>query len=368
MSILHLLSHSHQRGSEVVAMELADELSHLGHRNRLVALSPALNGDHEPGLEPLVRSRREGPLELLPLAWRVRRVVADEPVDVVMAHGGWPAQVAALAVPRGGPLLVWQRILGFPDKVWRPGRRRWWGAVARRFDVGVALTGELEAELRGLGFRGPVWIIPNSRKPDRFIDVDRTEAAARLRAEIGLPYGVQTVGLVAHLVRQKRPERALEMFAELRGQGRRVHLVVAGTGPLQSDLEAQAEALGIADAVAFLGHRSDVEWIFGGVDLAVLTSQADAMPGVAIEAVMSGCPMVTVPVGGVAEVIEHGVTGLVLEGDDPVAMAAAVAQLLDDDMCRSAMSIQCRQRAPGFSASATAAVYAERLTAALPRR
>jgi len=84
--------------------------------------------------------------------------------------------------------------------------------------------------------------------------------------------------------------------------------------------------------------------------------------------VMAGCPVVSVPVGGVAEVIEDGATGLVLDTDDPAAMAQAVARLLADDDAREALSRESRSRADWFSASAAAAAYAERLTAALARR
>jgi glycosyltransferase involved in cell wall biosynthesis len=368
MRILHLVSHSHRRGAELAAAELADELERRGHRNRVLALAPALDGGRAPGVTPLARFPGTGVPELLVLAWKLRREFSEEPVDVILAHGGWPAQVAALATPRGGPLIVWQRILGFPDKVWGPARRRWWAIMMRRIDAGVALTEALEGELRHLGFAGPVWIIPNSRKPDRFLAVDRSAARARLCAEIDVPDGTPIIGFIGHLVRQKRPERVIEVLALLRARGSPAHLVVAGAGPLRPDVEAQARRLGVADAVVFLGHRDDVEWVFGGVDLVVLTSEAEGIPGVAIEAAMAGCPMVTVPVGGVAEVVEHGVTGVVLEGDGPEEMAGAVAALLADDAARARMSRHGRERAPGFSASATAAVYADRLTDALAKR
>jgi glycosyltransferase involved in cell wall biosynthesis len=344
-------------------VELADELDRLGHRNRVLALGPGLDGGREPGLEPVGRSWREGPRELLSLAWRLRKRLSEEPVDVVVAHGGWAAEATALAVGRRRPLLVWQRILGLPDKVWHPVRRRWWRIIAQRFDAGVALTGDQEVELRRLGFRGPVWVIPNFRKTDRFRDLDRAVAAARLRAEVGVPESVPLVGFVGHLVEQKRLERALEVLALLRAHGCAAHLVVAGTGPLRPDLEAEARRLGVASAVTFLGHRDDVESVFGGVDLALLTSEAEGIPGVAIEALMAGCPMVSVPVGGVAEVVEHGVTGLVLDSDDPAQMAGAVAQLLADDETRAAMSRASRLGTDRFSAATAAAVYAERLTA-----
>jgi len=368
LRILHVVSRSHRRGAELVATELADELDRRGHRNRLVALSPAVDSDPERVLTPLVTSPRVGRHQLLPLAWRLRRLLADEPVDVVMAHGGWPAQAVALAAPRRGPLLVWQRILGFPDKIWGPVRRRWWATVARRFDAAVALTGDLAEELHRLGFGGRVWVIPNSRKPERFLGIDRPTAARELRGELDVPADVPLLGFVGHLVHQKRPERAVEVVALLRAQGRDVHLVVAGDGPLRRELEVLAVSRGVAASVSFLGHRPDVESVLGGVDVAVLTSDAEGIPGVAIEALMAGCPMVSVPVGGVDEVVDHGLTGLVVEDHHPASMATAVAGLLDDEAVRSAMSSECRRRAHRFTASDTAAVYAERLIAAVAER
>ena len=349
-------------------MELADELDRRGHDNRVVALGPATDGGQEPGLAPLAPSTGLGLRDLLTRVRRVRRLLADDPVDVVLAHGGWPAQVVALAAPRRGPLLVWQRILGFPPMVWRPDRRWWWWAVARRFDVAVALTNELESELRRLGFHGPVWVIPNSRQPDRFVELDRSVASARLRAEIGVDPDVALIGFVGHLVDQKRPDQALEVLGHLVGSGRRVHLVVAGDGPLRHDLEEQVRRGALRDSVTFLGHRSDVEWVFGGIELALLTSDAEGIPGVAIESLMAGCPMVSYPVGGVREVVEDGVTGVVLADHDPGAMAEAVGALLDDSGMRSAMGRAGRLETVRFSASATAQIYAERLASALASR
>jgi glycosyltransferase involved in cell wall biosynthesis len=368
MRILHVVSRSQRRGAELVALELADELDRLGHRNRVVALGPAFDGRREPGLAPLGTSRGQRPSDLVAGAWRMRRLLATDPVDVVLAHGGWAAEVVALAVPRRGPLLVWQRILGLPDKVWRPVRRRWLAAVARRFDAAVALIPDQEDELRRLGYRGPVWVIPNFRKADRFRNTDRDTARARLHAEVGVAEETPLVGFVGHLIRQKRPDRALDVLARLRAQGCGAHLVVAGTGPLRADLDAPAHQLGVAGAVTFLGERDDVERVLAGVDVALLTSEAEGIPGVAIEALMAGCPMVSVPVGGVAQVVEHGVTGLVLDSDTPASMADAVARLLADDEARGAMSRECRLRRDRFSASVAAAVYAARFHESLARR
>jgi glycosyltransferase involved in cell wall biosynthesis len=174
------------------------------------------------------------------------------------------------------------------------------------------------------------------------------------------------IGFVGHLVRQKRVDRALEVLARLGTRGCKAHLVVAGA--LRPDLEAEAERLGVAAAVTFLGHRDDAEQVLAGVDVSLLTRDTECMPGVSIEALMAGCPMVTVPVVGVDRVVEHGITGLVLDGFEPAEMADTVARLLADDEARAAMSRKARSRTDRFSARAAAAVYAERLTAALAKR
>ena len=233
---------------------------------------------------------------------------------------------------------MWQRIGALAPTVWSVPRRWWWRAVVRRFDVGVALTADLAAELRRLGFRGPVWTIPNSRNPDRFADLDRDAASADLRAEVGVSADEHLYAFVGHLDAAKRADRALAVHAEVLARDLPAHLVVVGAGPLRPDLEAAAARAGVADRVSFLGRRTDVERILGGAELLLVTSDVEGVPGVAIEAAMAGCPVVSVPVGGVADVVADGVTGLVLADAEIAHLADAVVALLADPTRRGAMS------------------------------
>ena len=207
---------------------------------------------------------------------------------------------------------MWQRILGFGDRVGQPGRRQWWRFVARRIDAAVVLTPEMGAELAALGFSGPVRTIANFRSPERFVAVDRVAAGRGLRAELGVEPEVRLLGLIGHLIEQKRPERALAVLQRVRAAGEPVHLVVAGTGPLRADFEAAAHARGLDQFVHLLGHRDDVEHVLGGIDILLLTSDSEGIPGIVIEATMTGCPVVTFPLGAVGTVVEDGTTGVVL--------------------------------------------------------
>lgn len=361
MRILHVVARSHTRGAELAAIELSEELESLGHRNRVVALGLSHDGSRDALLPPMVARSGVG-LDVLVLAsWRLRRLLRRQPADIVMAHGGWAAQVTAVAVPRGGPLLIWQRILRFPPEVWKPLHRVWWRTTARRVDAAVALTVELEEELRRLGFPGPVWVIPNARRPERFEGIDRAVEGTALREAVGIAAEVPLIGFVGHLVDQKRPERAVDVLAEVRQAGTPAHLVIAGDGPLRSSVERRVRALGLQGHVTLLGHRTDVERVFGAIDLCVLTSEAEGIPGVVIEAQMAGCPVVSFPLGGVGEVVEDGVTGVVLPRSDTRLMAATVVDLLGDTARRLQMGKEARSRTPLFAASRTAVIYAEQL-------
>src|SRR4051794_8785415 len=145
----------------------------------------------------------------------MRQLIEQEKPDVVLAHGGWPAQVVAFGVPLNGPARVWQRILGFPITLWSPTRRWWWSLVVKRFDAAIALTSPLEEELRKLGFGGRVWIIPNARRPGRFVTIDREAASEWLRKRAGVDRDTHLIGFVGHLIEQKQPLVAIDVLQEI---------------------------------------------------------------------------------------------------------------------------------------------------------
>lgn len=360
--ILHLVGRSHHRGAELVALELARELDGLGHRNRLLAVGAGHEGGTVDDLPALTGAVRQHPGELVVAAWKLRRSLRGQPADVVLAHGGAALQVAVLG-GRGRP-LVHQLIMGMPvrerGRLWH----RWWRHLLGRCDAVVSLTDALTAEVRSLGYRGPVELIANARSTARFEGLDRVEAAARLRSEVGVDDGTPLVGFVGHLVTQKRPDVAVEVVGRLRDRGVPAHLVLAGGGPLADEVATLVDRLALADRVALLGHRPDVEQVLAGVDLLVLPSDDEGMPGVAIEAQMAGCPVVAFPVGGVAEVVGHGETGLVLADHDPGAMADAVADLLADPDELVAMGAAARVRSQRFSMATAAQRYDRILRAA----
>jgi len=359
--ILHLVSRSQRRGAEVVALELARELDALGHTNRVVALAVGFDGTDDPELEPLTR-RSDGGAWALMLAGRaLRRRLLTEPADVVIAHGGRAVEAAVLARRGGRPLIVWQRILGFPPHMWRPWAQLRWRVVVRRIDAAIALTPDLGAELRRLAFNGPIWTIPNFRDPEPFLAVDRDDAARNLRRELAIASDVGLVGFVGHLIDQKRPDRALDTLAAIHTLGEPAHLVVAGDGPLRAQFVRDVDARGLTAFVHVLGHRLDIPQILGAVDVLLLTSDTEGLPGVLIEAQMAGCAIVTVPVGGVRALVDDGETGVVTDTIDHHELAARVVALLADPLERRRIGDRARRQAVRFTSRQAAATYAARL-------
>lgn len=360
MRVVHVVTRSHHRGAEVVALELAAALEDLGHDNEVVAIGLAADGRSVDELRPLVRSTRISALAYLRAWWRLRRLLSARPADVVLAHGGAAAVLVSLPGGARTAARVWQRILGLPLARWGPVRRSAWRSIAARFDGVVALSRQLETEVRDLGYRGPVWLIPNARDPRRFAAVDRERAAREMRAQLGLDDGVPLVAFVGHLVAQKQPELAVDVLAEVRRRGSGAHLVMAGDGERRSTVERRISELGVGESVTLLGHREDPESLFGAADLVLITSAAEGVPGVAIEAHMTGCPVVSFSVGAIEDVVEDGVTGALVAIDDTSAMASCVLGLLDDRSKLCAMGEAAASRAAALTMAAVAPLYAAR--------
>lgn len=145
----------------------------------------------------------------------------------------------------------------------------------------------------------------------------------------------RTVAFVGRLVPVKRVDRLLAVARLLPD----VRFLVAGDGPLRGALEAAAPP-----NVEFLGWVADTGTVYGRASMVLLCSDNEAMPLALLEGALCGLPGVTTDAGSAAEVVEHGVTGLV-SGAAPEELAAAVRRLLDDEPARAAAGQAARARA-----------------------
>ena len=143
----------------------------------------------------------------------------------------------------------------------------------------------------------------------------------------------------------------------LRERPQTVHLF-AGDGPLRPDLEAAARREGLESRVHVLGSRADVGDLLAASDLMLFASRTEGMPASVIEAGVAGLPVIGVALTGVPEVVEDGVTGLLVAPGDHDGLRTAVGRLPDDPWLRASMGdaarLRCRDR---HGIAAVAAAY-----------
>lgn len=221
------------------------------------------------------------------------------------------------------------------------------GLLNRRFD---AIAGPAEAVLQHVRQRegglhcDSSACVPNGVDTDHFRPLPPAERRA---ARSALQLGPETYvfACVARLVEVKRHCDLLRAYARVARRARPSQLWLIGDGPLRGTLEQQARDAGIADAVRFLGERRDIDVLLPLCDAFVLASRTEGMSNAVLEAMACGLPVVASAVGGQAELVEDGVTGLLVPARSPVRLAFALEQLLHAPARSHQMGRQARDRA-----------------------
>lgn len=213
-------------------------------------------------------------------------------------------------------------------------------STSRLLVVSEAVQRELERY--GVGRPGQITVLPLGLDLDRFL---RSEGRrGELRRELGLDDGRPLIGIVARLVPIKRHEDFIAASALVLARHPEALCLVIGDGERRTELEALTRRHGLAERVRFLGWRSDLDRIYVDLDVVVLTSANEGSPVSLIEAMAAARPVVATAVGGVPDLVEHGVTGWVTPAGDPSSLADAIATLLADPERRRAMGKAGRKR------------------------
>lgn len=212
----------------------------------------------------------------------------------------------------------------------------------------VAVSDRQAADLAdrfGICARELIRVVPLGLDLDRFRPGRTEYLAPELPREIGAG-SEPVISIVGRLVPIKNHDLFLDTAALLVAGGRRCHFAIVGGGPEEERLRARAAALGLEERVHFLGWRTDLERIYAGSDLVVLTSRNEGTPVCLIEAMAAGRATIATEVGGVADVLEGGRLGRLVRPSDPEALAEAVCALLDDPARRAELGRRGAESAP----------------------
>ncbi|MEW6059684.1 MAG: glycosyltransferase [Actinomycetota bacterium] len=267
-------------------------------------------------------------------ALTLRRLVAQQQVELVHAHLGIP-EVLATVVPRRVPVIASRR-----------GR-----------NVGFEAHRYLKL-VEGIGHRRTDLLLCNSRYlAERTQGEDLWPPAMRIiynavdlkefRPAPTPPPDPPTLTMVANLKRYKGQERFLQAFGLVLGQIPTARALLVGDGPDRARLERLARSLGIERGVTFVGQVMDPRPHIAQSHIVCLTSSHEGFPNALLEAMAMQRPVVATRVGGVPELVREGVDGL-LTSPEPREIASAIMAMLRDRSLRARMGVEARHRAERF--------------------
>lgn len=242
--------------------------------------------------------------------------------------------------------------------------KRW---IVRRADAVIANAragARATAEHTGLPL-ARISLVPNG------VEIPAPLAPARRTLErdaLGVPPGRCCGLFVGRFVVVKDIPLLLDALARVAPE-RRPFLLLAGNGPLDAELRAQATRLGLDADLRFLGERSDAQVLMQCADFLVLCSREEGLSNVVLEAMAAGCAPIASAVGGNPELVEHERNGLLFPGGDAGALAAALERIGGDVALRARLGAAARADAEhGYAIEEmvrrTEAVYARVLGAA----
>jgi glycogen(starch) synthase len=206
-----------------------------------------------------------------------------------------------------------------------------------------------------------VAVIPNGIDP---LDLQPVEDLDSLRARFAQPHE-RLVLLVGRLVYEKGFQIALEALPGVIERLGNVRFLVAGSGTAESELRAQADALGLTTHGTFLGWIGDdvLHSLYRIADLTVVPSIYEPFGLVALEAMASGCPCIVADTGGLREVVPNEQVGLRFESRDPASLATMMERVLSDDALRDRLVAEASEHVLRFDwadiARQTAEIYGD---------
>jgi len=271
------------------------------------------------GLSP-VDLCSSGPYDV---AWtaRFRRLVRRLRADLVHFHSPLPAALGRPAMTIGGVPTVYTEHNIWPNYVWAT---RWANIATYRLDrASIAVSEGVRASQRRSVAR---WFARETRVIRNGIDADAVRRDASPPADFPHP----TYGAVGHLRRYKGIDVLLEAARLISAEISEARGIVVGGGEDEGALRDLRGQLGLTDTVDFLGVRPDARRLMGGLDVFVVPSRQEGLPVALLEAMALERAVVATSVGGVPEVVQHEVNGIIVPPEDPGALAASVLGLLRD--------------------------------------
>ena len=197
--------------------------------------------------------------------------------------------------------------------------------------------------IEGLGVKSRrTWVVHNAvYVADMASDIQLIRS--HILREFNLPDDVVLCVTAGRLSPEKGHADLVRAIALMGERAGKCCFLICGEGPCRAQLEKQARRLNIAERIRFIGFRKDIEDIYRAMDLLILPSHSEGLPNVVLEAFSFGKTAVATLVGGVPELVEHGVNGLLVSPKRPESLAEAVIQCSENQEMRESLGEAARR-------------------------
>ncbi len=350
-------------GSGAVATALGLSLAGRGHEVHFISYALPFRlrfnarvtfHEVEVGSYPLF----EHPPYSLALAVKLHEVAVKERLDLIHAHYAIPHATAGWMAKQ---LLIGQRPLPIVTTlhgtdITLVGQDPSYFAITKfsieQSDAITAVSAYLRDETyRAFGCANcGIAVVPN------FVDLEEFKPPAERCTDY--PADERVLMHISNMRPVKRVLDVVRIFARVNAR-LPARLILVGDGPDRDAAEREAERLGVAARTRFLGKVEDVAEVLRRADLYLLPSQSESFGLSALEALATGVPVIGARVGGLPEVVEHGVCGFLGEPGDADGMAAGALELLADPDRYRATSRAARARAAVFATDKVVPLYEE---------
>ncbi len=202
--------------------------------------------------------------------------------------------------------------------------------LSLRIDKFIAVSREIESFLANRGRISPdkLKLIYNGVS---FPTLENASSALRVsKKELGIPKDGQVIGTVGRISFAKGQDILIEAFRSLAPEFPKLHCVIVGEGELRHNIETLITKHEIQDRVHLTGFKEDVLSWYRSMDIIVFPSRFEGLPLSVIEAAYASKPIVATNIGGIKEIIQNEVSGLLVPPVDPLALAKAIRKLLEN--------------------------------------
>jgi glycosyltransferase involved in cell wall biosynthesis len=274
----------------------------------------------------------------IPAMIKITRVCFKDAIQVIIANSGreyWPAAIAAK--------IAGTKVVFIRHQMDRLKKTTCW-LVNKHIDRVVAVSGAVKDALIESGIsHKKIDVIYNSIPLERF-NPGMVERNA-VRRELGLDDNNIVMGTVGKLHQGKGVFELLSAAHRLAEEYPNVRLIYVGDGPERTRLEQEAQRLSMNDKVIFPGVRKDIERMYAAIDIFVLPSTCrEAFGMVLIEAMAMGKPVIATTMGGIPEIVDNDVNGLLVPPHNPDAIAHAMARYIEDSEFTWKVALEGRKK------------------------